>query len=84
MWPPEPAPVVGTEALPAPGADPPKAQAAPAPTATENLRVCARLVQHDSLRWECACGASGPVARSGDGIPYVDAEVLRHAPGERR
>ncbi len=45
---------------------------------------CGRLVQHDSLRWRCACGGSGPVGRSPDGMPYVNDEMLRHAPGERK
>ena len=45
---------------------------------------CERLVQNDSLRWTCACGASGLVGRSVDGIPYVNAEILRHEPGETK
>ncbi len=44
--------------------------------------LCGRLVQHNSLRWTCACGAAGPVGRSADGIPYVDDEMLRHEAGE--
>lgn len=41
---------------------------------------CDRLVQHDSLRWWCACGASGLTGRSPDGIPYVTDEILAHYP----
>lgn len=45
---------------------------------------CSRQVTYDSLRWSCACGAAGKVGRSNDGIPYVDEDVLAHAPGEQR
>jgi hypothetical protein len=45
--------------------------------------LCERTVTYDSQRWVCACGVSGEVARSNDGIPYVDDEVLAHAPGDR-
>ena len=47
----------------------------------DDVPLCDRLVQHNSLRWSCACGAAGPVGRSADGIPYVDDEMLRHEPG---
>ena len=50
-------------------------------TLNERVPLCDRLVQHNSLRWSCACGAAGPVGRSADGIPYVDDEMLRHEPG---
>ncbi len=42
---------------------------------------CDRLIHHDSIAWRCACGARGPVGRSADGVPFVDAEILRHKPG---
>jgi hypothetical protein len=58
--------------------------AEPNKVAGTSTAVCERLVSHDSLRWRCACGASGPVARSNDGIPYVTEEILRHTPGEVR
>ncbi len=45
---------------------------------------CSRQVTYDSLRWSCACGAEGKVGRSKDGIPYVDEDILAHAPGEQR
>jgi hypothetical protein len=47
-------------------------------------KSCDRLIVRDSIRWHCACGASGPVGRSKDGIPYVDGEILAHEPGEQR
>lgn len=46
--------------------------------------ACDRLLIHDSLRWTCACGASGRVGRTSDGIPYLDAELVRHTPGETK
>lgn len=45
---------------------------------------CRRMVRHDSLKWTCACGASGPVGRSADGIPYVNAAMLEHVTGETK
>lgn len=48
------------------------------------VAACQRLLQHDSVAWWCACGATGRVGRSNDGIPFVNEEILRHAPGERR
>lgn len=46
---------------------------------------CSRKIVHfDSLFWRCACGATGRVGRSNDGIPFVNDEVLAHAPGENR
>lgn len=46
---------------------------------------CTReIVHHDSLFWRCACGGSGRVGRSKDGIPYVNEEILAHVPGEQR
>lgn len=45
--------------------------------------LCERTVTYDSQRWTCSCGVSGIVARSDDGIPYVDDEVLAHVPGDR-
>ena len=61
-----------------------KRRAKKAPTAPASVPLCDRLVQHNSLRWNCACGASGSVDRSADGIPYVDDEMLRHEPGETK
>jgi hypothetical protein len=57
---------------PEPGVMPPRAN------------VCNRLIQHDSMAWWCACGATGRVGRSNDGIPFINEEILRHAPGERK
>lgn len=45
---------------------------------------CTRFVQHDSLHWTCACGATGRVGRSPDGMPFVTDELLRHQPGETK
>lgn len=80
--------------------DPPPVAAAGVPPAPETIAEatmrpeqktlpamvagCQRLVQHDSVAWWCACGATGRMGRSNDGIPYVNDEILRHAPGERR
>jgi hypothetical protein len=52
--------------------------------AGEEIRPCSRLVQHDSMRWFCACGGGGPVGRSVDGIPFVNEDILAHLPGEER
>lgn len=54
---------------------------APAPAA----QPCGRqLVERDSIRWRCACGAAGRVGRDADGIPYLTDELLRHEPGEQK
>lgn len=50
----------------------------------ESPELCKRMVRHDSIKWTCACGASGPVGRSADGIPYVNAAMLEHATGETK
>lgn len=63
-------------------------RAAGATPATMSLRgffPCTRtILEWDGIRWRCACGASGPVRVSNDGIPYVDEEILAHQPGESR
>lgn len=60
------------------------AVAEPPPEPEQQQEVCDRLVNHDSLRWTCACGGSGPVARSLDGMPFVNEEMLRHEPGQTK
>ena len=45
---------------------------------------CRRMVRHDSIKWTCACGASGPVGRSVDGMPYVNSVILEHVTGETK
>jgi len=42
---------------------------------------CTRFMSFDSIRWRCACGASGPVGRTNDGIPDTSGDILRHQPG---
>jgi hypothetical protein len=46
--------------------------------------ACTRLTTFDSLRWRCACGASGRVPRTPGGMPDTSGDVLRHLPGVSR
>ena len=82
-----------TAPKPAPAKDPRTPPPATADEATVSAAVapreapppgCQRQINPDSLRGRCACGASGPVGRSVDGIPFVNAEMLRHEPGETK
>ena len=43
--------------------------------------ACTRLTTYDSLRWRCACGATGRVPRTPGGMPDTSGDVLRHQPG---
>jgi hypothetical protein len=45
---------------------------------------CDRFISFDSIRWRCACGATGRVGRTNDGIPDTSGDVLRHQPGESK
>jgi len=51
----------------------------PAVLAPPEARItyCDRLVNYDARFWNCACGASGRVAVSKDGIP-AGPESFRH------
>lgn len=58
------------------------AAVASAPPPTEvRAADCNRFVSFDSLRWRCACGASGRVGRTPDGMPDTSGDVLRHPAG---
>ncbi len=44
------------------------------------VTYCDRLVNHNAMFWRCACGASGRVRVSADGIP-AGPDSFRHLPG---
>jgi hypothetical protein len=50
----------------------------------KRARCIRQIVYRDGLIWRCACGATGPMGRSSDGIPFEDETILAHAPGETR
>lgn len=54
------------------------------PAAIRHPEWCSRFVTFDSLRWRCACGASGRVGRTADGIPDTSGDILLHRPGESK
>jgi hypothetical protein len=61
---------------PQPRAEVPLVLAAPEVRVT----YCTRLVNYDARFWRCACGASGRVRVSPDGIP-AGPESFRHTTG---